>query len=325
LDNSTSIHSEIKQNSRQTPCDVLIIGAGPAGLTAGLYAARAGRSVLLMEQLSPGGQAATTWRVDNYPGVPQVNGMDLMMRMDEQARGFGVEVISSQAAALEPATTGAPHQVMTSSGPLWARTVIITTGAIPKLLSIPGESEFRGRGVSYCATCDGAFFRDQPVAVIGGGNTALEEAEFLTRFASKIYLVHRRNEFRADKIIQQQVLNHPKIEVVTPYIPKEIRGSREVTGLLLEERGNQNCRELEVKGVFIFVGLTPQTDFLKSVITLDQDGYIVTGPDLTTSVSGVFAAGDCRANYSKQIIVAAGEGAVAAIMADRYLQNQSHV
>ncbi len=301
----------------ELPYDVLIVGAGPAGLTAGLYAARAGRSVAILEQFSPGGQAATTWRVDNYPGVPEVNGAELMMRMAEQTRGFGVEVISQQVIALEP---GHPHAVQTTAGKTYGRSIILATGATPKHLGIPGEKDFRGRGVSYCATCDGAFFRNQPIAVIGGGNTALEEAEFLTRFASKIYLVHRRNEFRADRIIQEHVLNHPKIEVVTPYVPKEIKGSMGITKLILEERSGQNCRELEVNGVFVFVGLTPQTDAFANTIRLDAYGYITTTPELSTNVAGIFAAGDCRANVSKQIIVASGEGAVAAIMADRFLQ-----
>ncbi|NTV53764.1 MAG: FAD-dependent oxidoreductase [Candidatus Firestonebacteria bacterium] len=298
--------------------DVLIIGAGPAGLTAALYAARAGRKVTVLEQLGPGGQAATTWRVDNYPGVPQVNGADLMARLHDQVRGFGVHFVSGQALGLEP---GELHTVRTTEGFLSAHAVIIATGATPRRLGIPGELELRGRGVSYCATCDGAFFKGQPLAVIGGGNTALEEAEFLLRFASKIYLVHRRTEFRADRCVQG-ILQHPQVEVVTPYTPREIHGSETVSGLLVEERGGQACRELDVKGVFIFVGLTPQTEAFREVLTLDPAGYIVTTTDFATSVPGVFAAGDCRVNYSKQIVVAAGEGAVAAVVAERYLEKK---
>jgi thioredoxin reductase (NADPH) len=297
--------------------DVLVIGAGPAGLTAALYAARAGRNVKVLEQLAPGGQAATTWRVDNYPGVPQVNGADLMVRLHEQVRGFGVAFISTQALGLEP---GAPHRVKTSEGVISAHAVIVATGAASRRLGIPGEDTFRGRGVSYCATCDGAFFKDQPIAVIGGGNTALEEAEFLLRFASKIYLVHRRTEFRADRCVQG-ILHHPKVEVITPFTPKEILGEDMVTGLMLDERGGQACRALEVKGVFVFVGLTPQTDFVHPVLERDEAGFIKTDSDMTTSVPGILAAGDCRANYAKQIVVASGEGAVAAIRVDRYLQS----
>jgi thioredoxin reductase (NADPH) len=297
--------------------DVLVIGAGPAGLTAALYAARAGRAVTVLEQLGPGGQAATTWRVDNYPGVPQVNGADLMVRLHEQVRGFGVFFVSAQVLGLEP---GNPHRVRTSAGVFSAHAVIVATGATSRRLGIPGEDALRGRGVSYCATCDGAFFKGQPIAVIGGGNTALEEAEFLLRFASKIYLIHRRTEFRADRCVQG-ILHHPQVEVITPYIPTEIRGTDCVSSLLVEERGGQACREIEVKGVFVFVGLTPLTEFVSPVLERDAEGFILTGSDMATSVPGILAAGDCRANYAKQIVVAAGEGAVAAIRADRYLQS----
>jgi thioredoxin reductase (NADPH) len=305
------------QSTHPLLSDVLVIGAGPAGLTAALYAARAGRSVTVLEQLGPGGQAATTWRVDNYPGVPQVNGADLMARLHEQVRGFGVHFTGATALGLE---AGAPHRVLTSNGVMSAHAVIVATGATSKRLGIPGEDAFRGRGVSYCATCDGAFFKGQPIAVVGGGNTALEEAEFLLRFASKIYLIHRRTEFRADRCVHG-ILQHPRVEVVTPYVPKEIRGLESVASVFLEERGGQACREIEVAGVFVFVGVTPQTDFVSPVLERNPEGYVVTGDDMTTAVPGILAAGDCRANYAKQIVVAAGEGAVAALRADRHLQS----
>jgi len=300
--------------------DVIIVGAGPAGLTAGLYAIRAGRSVLLIEQLTPGGQAATTWQVDNYPGIPHVNGAELMMKIDGQARELGLKIISDQVTGLVP---GKVHQVKCAGNEYQGRAVILATGAVPRKLGIPGEEEFRGRGVSYCATCDGAFFRDVPVAVVGGGNTALEEAAFLTRFASKVYIIHRREQFRADKIIQEHVLVNPKIETVTPFVPYRIVGdAKGVTGVEIGPRGGQECCHLEIKGIFIFTGLTPQTGVFQDVLVLDDDGYIQTNPDLQTNQTGIFAAGDCRANKVKQIVVAAGEGATAAVLADRYLQNQ---
>jgi len=300
--------------------EVAIVGGGPAGLTAGLYAARAGRSTVLLEQTAPGGQAMTTWRVDNYPGLPRVNGAELMLRMVEQTREHDLPILTRQVTAWIP---GVLHRLVTPDGDLQARALILATGAKPRRLHIPGEDTYHGRGVSYCATCDGAFFRDMPVAVIGGGNTALEEAEFLTRFASKIYLVHRREQFRADHVIQQQVLRHPKIEVLTPYVPREIRGDSAVQSLRLEPRGGGACRELPVRGVFIFVGLTPQTEFVRGLLDTDPDGYILTQPNFAASQPGVFAAGDCRANVLKQIVVAAGEGAAAAMMADRYLSEFS--
>lgn len=298
--------------------DIIIVGAGPAGLTAGLYAVRSGRSVVLLEQLASGGQAATTWQVDNYPGVPHVNGAELMKTIDQQVRELGLQILSDPVEGLTP---GEIKRVQGAAAVYRGRTVILATGALPRKMEIPGEEEYRGRGVSYCATCDGAFFRDLPVAVIGGGNTALEEAEFLTRFASKVYLIHRRAEFRADKMVQDQVLKNPKIEIVTPFVPYDILGDgKSVTSLAVGPRNSRECRQLSVKGVFFFIGLTPQTAVFRDVLDLDEAGYIRTNQDLETSAGGVFAAGDCRANKVKQIVVAAGEGATAAIMADRHLQ-----
>ena len=297
--------------------DVAVVGAGPAGLTAALYAARAGRSVRICERATPGGQAATTWRVDNYPGAPEVNGADLVQKMADQATGFGAQYAFLDVERFEPGD--GVHRLHAQGGMLEARTVIIATGAAPRQLRVPGEDKLLGRGVSYCATCDGAFFRDVPVAVVGGGNAALEEAEFLTRFASKVYIVHRREHFRADRWVQEHVLAHPKIETVTPYTPREILGDDAVTGMLLDRRGGTECRELPVQAVFVFVGYRPRTEFLTGVLDLSETGYVRTGPDLAASVPGVFAAGDCRENLVKQIVVAAGEGAAAAVAADRYL------
>lgn len=298
--------------------DIAIIGAGPAGLTAGLYAIRTGRRVKLFEQFSPGGQAATTWQVDNYPGLPHINGAELMMKMEAQAKELGLEVELQQVKGLE---AGTPHLLHCADGTVRAKTVIMATGASPKLLNIPGEKEYRGKGVSYCATCDGAFFRNVPVVVVGGGNTALEEADFLTRFASKVYLVHRREQFRADKIIQDHVLKNPKLEIMTPYVLEEINGDGQgVQSVNLSYRGTRECKQLDVQGVFIFVGLTPQNAPFQNTLACNDDGYFKTSHALSTSVSGIFAAGDCRDNTLKQIVVAAGEGATAAMMADRYIQ-----
>lgn len=302
------------------PFDILIIGGGPAGLTAGLYAIRTGRSVLLLEQFIPGGQAVNTWRIDNYPGLAHISGPDLIQKIESQVRELGMAIETASVTGLTP---GSPHTVHSSTGDFLARTVVLATGAKPKTLGIPGEREYVGRGVSYCGTCDGPFFRNQTVAVIGGGNTALEEADFLTRFASKVYLVHRRNQFRADKIVQDHVLKNPKIEVLTPFVPQEVLGdSQGVNSLKIGPRDQPECRDLEVRGVFVFVGWSPQTDLVRQVVACDAEGYIQTDPQLMTSVPGIFAAGDCRANPLKQIVVAAGEGAIAVVMADRFLTTQ---
>lgn len=298
--------------------DIAIIGAGPAGLTAGLYAVRTGRSVALLEQMAPGGQAATTWRVDNYPGLPHINGSELMMKIEAQTRELGLSAEMGSVTGIIP---GPPHRIQLSDGELKAKTVVIASGAKPKYLNIPGEQEYRGRGVSYCGTCDGPFFKGVPVAVVGGGNTALEEADYLTRFASKVYLIHRREQFRADKIIQDHVLKNPKIEAITPYVPQDVLGDEKgVTMLRINPRGEPVCRDLEVKGVFVFVGWNPQTEVFTKTLDHTPEGYLKTDHILMTSVPGIFAAGDCRDNALKQIIVAAGEGATAAVMADRHIQ-----
>jgi thioredoxin reductase (NADPH) len=300
--------------------DILIVGGGPAGLTAGLYAVRTGRTVLLLEQFVPGGQVGNTWRIDNYPGLAHIAGPELMQKMESQVKELGLAIETATVTGL---TAGSPHRVHTSTRDFQARTVVLAIGAKPKTLGITGEREYLGRGVSYCGTCDGPFFRNLPVAVIGGGNTALEEADYLTRFASKVYLVHRRNQFRADKIVQDHVLKNKKIEVLTPFVPQEILGdSQGVTSLKIGPRDQPECRDLEVKGVFVFVGWSPQTDPFRKVVAHDAEGYIQTDPNLMTSVPGIFAAGDCRANPLKQIVVAAGEGATAAVMADRFLVAQ---
>jgi thioredoxin reductase (NADPH) len=305
------------RSSAPAAFDLAIIGAGPAGLTAGLYAARAGRSVVILEQLAPGGQAMNTWRVDNYPGLPEIHGADLMAKLEAQVRNFQVLIQNTQVTRIIP---GPSHCLQTTEGEIAAGAVVIASGAVPRALGIPGEEHYRGRGVSYCATCDGAFFRNMPVAVIGGGNTALEEAEYLTRFASDVYLVHRREQFRADKLLQTQVLANPKIKVIAPYAPLAVQGVEQVKSLLLEHANSREKRTLDVEGVFVFVGSNPQTGFLAGLLEMDDRGYIITRPDLSTHVPGIFAAGDCRAHNVKQIVVAAGEGATAAVMADHYLR-----
>ena len=298
--------------------DVIIIGAGPAGLTAGLYTGRARLKTLILEKATSGGQAATTDLIENYPGFPDgVGGFQLTELMKQQALEFGAEIRE-----ITPVSTieveGDDRIVKTEDESFTAKTVIIASGTEPKVLGIPGEDELRGRGVSYCATCDGAFYRDKVVAVIGGGNAAVEEAIFLTRFASKVYIVHRRDELRADKIVQERAFANDKIEIVWDSHLKKVLGTGKVEEMVVENKNTAERTSYPVDGVFFYIGTVPNTVFCESVVDMDTRDFIVTDERLQTSVAGIFAAGDCRANLLKQVAVAVGEGALAAVEAERY-------
>jgi thioredoxin reductase (NADPH) len=303
--------------------DVLIIGGGPAGLTAGLYASRAKLKTLLVERLILGGQVMTTTKVENYPGFPGgIDGPDLMVRFQEHCHEFGLETITGEVTGL--ADLGAVKEVTVDERVIRTRSVIITTGAEPRKLGVPNEGAFTGRGVSYCATCDGAFFRNVPVAIAGGGDTAAEEALFLSRFASKVYLVHRRDQLRATKVLQERLLAHDKIEPVWNSVISEVIGEASgVTGLVLTDQSGGNRRRLEVAGLFVAIGVIPKAHFLAGVVDLDTEGYILTDAECRTSMPGVFAAGDVRKKILKQIATAVGDGAVAAIVAEKYLDEQA--
>jgi len=301
--------------------DVVIIGGGPAGLTAGLYTSRARLRSLLIERMIMGGQVMTTTKVENYPGFPGgIDGPDLMMRFQEHCQEFGLEVTYGE---VENLVDEGDIKVLTVDGkPLRTRTVIITTGAEPAKLDIPGEQEFTGRGVSYCATCDGAFFRDVPVAIVGGGDTAAEEALFLTRFASKVSIIHRRDELRATQLLQDRLEANPKVEILWNRTVRRVEG--DPAGLkravLADGEGN-DAETLEVEGLFIAIGVTPKAHFLAEILDLDEEGYILTDAECRTSITGVFAAGDVRKKILKQIATAVGDGAVAAIMTEKYLED----
>jgi len=299
--------------------DVLIIGGGPAGLTAGLYTSRAKLKTLLVERMILGGQVMTTTKVENYPGFPGgIDGPDLMVRFQEHCQEFGLETVTAEVSGL--VDLGREKIVTVDDRKIRTRTVIITTGAEPSKLGIPGEIEFTGRGVSYCATCDGAFFRNVPVAIIGGGDTAAEEALFLSRFASKVYLIHRRNELRATKVLQERIFANEKIEPVWGCVVEQVVGDNTgVTGLELRNLQNDATRTLNVDGMFVAIGVTPKAHFLADILELDRDGYILTDADCCTSMPGVFAAGDVRKKILKQIATAVGDGAIAAIVAEKYL------
>ncbi len=302
--------------------DLIIIGGGPAGLTAGLYAARSQLRTILLERLSPGGQVLTTDWVENYPGFPDgISGFELVERMKSQAEKFGLEMRTLEVTGLE--LSGQHRNVVTDKGPLPTRAIILACGATPRKLGIEGESLLTGRGVSYCATCDGPFFRDHEVAVIGGGDTAVEEAIYLTRFASKVYLIHRRDELRAIKLLQDRAMAEEKIAFLWDTIPTRIDGETGVEGVGLRNLKTGEESRLPVHGVFVFVGYSPNNEIVKGLLELDESGFVLTSDNMETSVPGVFAAGDIRSKLLRQISTAVGEGATAAFAAERYLESFS--
>jgi thioredoxin reductase (NADPH) len=299
---------------------VIIIGGGAAGLTAGLYASRAQLKTILLESMIPSGQAYMTERIENYPGFPDgIAGRELIERFTQQATRFGLEI--HQFTAVDRVEAAGEKKVVHAGEKRFsASALIIATGAQWQKLGIPGEEEFTGKGISYCATCDGAFFKDQAVAVVGGGDTALEDALYLGRLARKVYVIHRRDQLRAQKILQRKALEEPKIEFLLHTVVKEIRGEGVVKTLLLENLKDAEQKELAVSGAFIAVGQRPNTDLVRGVLALDDIGYIITDQDCATSVAGIFAAGDVRKKGLRQITTAVGDGALAAAAAERYIE-----
>jgi thioredoxin reductase (NADPH) len=300
--------------------DLIIIGAGPAGLTAGLYAARARLKTLMLEKLSPGGQVLMTDWVENYPGFPDgISGFELMDKMRRQAEKFDLVIENQEVSRLE--LSPGKKVVVTDKGNLETRALILTSGATPRKLGIEGEDLLTGKGVSYCATCDGPFYRDQEVALIGGGDTAVEEAIFLTRFAAKIHLIHRRDELRATKLLRERVMALDQVHIMWDTVPTRIVGDTEVKGVDLKNVKTGKTSHLPVQGVFVFVGYIPNTELVKDQLELDTLGFVVTNNDMQTSVPGVFAAGDIRSKILRQIATAVGEGATAAFAVERYLES----
>ena len=304
---------------------VLIIGSGPAGYTAAIYAARAALAPVLIEGLQPGGQLTITTEVENWPGDVTVQGPDLMVRMAEQARHVGAELVSDIVTHVD--TSARPFVVTCDSGAVWhAETLIICTGAQARWLGIESETKFRGFGVSACATCDGFFFRNKVVAVVGGGNTAVEEAMFLTNFASKVHLVHRRGELRADKTNQARLFANPKVEMHWNADIADVEGSEApltVTGVVLRDTVTGATRPLACDGLFIAIGHVPATQLFVEKLAMDAAGYLVTAPDSTaTSVPGIFAAGDVKDKVYRQAVTAAGMGCMAALEAERFIAHK---
>ena len=298
---------------------LIILGGGPAGLTAGLYAARDRLQVILVEKGVEGGQVLVTDWIDNYPGFPEgLSGFDLIEKMAAQAKRFELETKSANVVKVE--LTEAKKKLIFESGEeLTCQALIICTGARPNKLGIPGEQEFKGRGVSFCATCDGPFFRDQEILVVGGGDTAIQEADFLTKFASKVTVIHRRDELRATKVLQEKTFANGRIEFIWNSNVVAIEGEKEVERVRIRNNNGEE-REIAASGIFILIGTIPNSEILPlEQLGADESGFVITDNEMRTKVDGVMAAGDIRSKRVRQVINAAGEGAVAAIAAEHYL------
>lgn len=298
--------------------DVVIIGGGPAGLTAGIYTARARLRSLLIEKAAPGGWIVNAGVVENYPGFPQgISGMELADLMNEQAAKFGMETLTAEVTGLE--LKGEQKLVRTTEGDIVAKAVIIAGGSDRAKLGVPGEEEFMGRGVAFCAVCDAYFYRDLPVVVVGGGNAAINEALELSKFASKVTVIHRRQELRATRILQERAFAEPKIEFLWNTVVEAIEGGDVVERLRLRNVLSGEKSTLDISGIFVATGTKPNTDYLKGVLPLDASGAITTNEKMETEVSGIFAAGDIRSNSIRQVAAAIGDGAVAAIYAEKFI------
>ncbi|OLA76521.1 MAG: thioredoxin-disulfide reductase [Candidatus Melainabacteria bacterium 35_41] len=306
----------------QLEFDTVILGGGPAGLSAGIYASRGAVSTAIVDMNMFGGQPSNYLELENYPGFQVVGGYDLMEKFEEHADKFGVKKFPMQEIQSIDLNS---KRIITSENEFTAKTIIIATGAQPMKLGVPGEKEFVGRGVSYCAVCDGAFYRNKVVAVVGGGNAAVEEAMYLTKFADKVYLVHRRDELRADKIVQERAFKNEKIEFVWNSIVTEIKGENLVDTVVLENVKTHEVSNLSVNGVFPYIGIVPNVENISGQLLQDAGGFIITDETMATSVEGVFAVGDVRKTPLRQVITAASDGAVGAVYAVKYIETHKEV
>ncbi len=309
----------VSKNKIEKDYDVLIIGGGPAGLTAGIYSARSGLKTLIIEKLAVGGQIFLSDLIENYPGVETASGADLIAIMEKQAKKFGVDFVFEDVMDIKEKDKKFFVKT-TSENEYSGLAIIIATGAKYKELGIPGEAKFKGRGVSNCATCDGAFYKNMDVAVIGGGDTAIQEAIFLTKFAKNVYVIHRRDKLRATKILQDNAFKNPKIKFIFDSIVEEITGNNTVENIKIKNLKTNEIKILPVSGVFVFIGLVPNTEFLKNIIELNEQGYIKTDNEMNTSKLGIFACGDCVQKKLRQVVTAAGDGALAAYSAMHYIE-----
>lgn len=302
--------------------DLIILGAGPAGLTAGIYASRASLNVLIIEKGIEGGQIANTVDVENYPGIKNISGMELGMTMRAQAEEFGCAFAMDEIVSVE--LEGETKKVVGKFGEYEGKTLLIAAGASPRLMGAKGEEEFSGRGVSYCATCDAAFYQDLEVYVVGGGNSAVEEALFITRFAKKVHIIHRRDKLRATEAVQEKAFANEKIEFIWDSTVEEVKGDKIVNEIVIKNLKTgkvTNIKPDEPFGLFVFIGYVPQTEIFKDKIEL-ENGYIKTDEEMKTNIEGVFAAGDIRVKNIRQVVTAAADGAIAALSADRYIDEK---
>lgn len=303
--------------------DVVIVGAGPAGMCAGMYAGRAMLKTVVLERIEPGGELLNTEVIEDYPGFEHVLGRDLAIKFADHAAKFGAEFKNGVTVESVQRQDDGSFVTRTESGDVYASpVVIITAGGTPIKLGIPGEAEYAGKGVSYCAICDGAFFRRQTIAVVGGGDAATEEADFLTRYADKVYLIHRRDELRASKILQKRLFENPKIEVIWNSTVEEVMGDAQglVSSLKLRDVNTNETRDLAATGLFVFVGFRPNTGIIDGHVDHDEMGYLVTDFNMQTSMRGLFAAGDLRSQLTRQVTTAVGDATTAAIAAEKYLK-----
>jgi thioredoxin reductase (NADPH) len=300
-------------------CDVAVIGAGPAGLTAGIYSGRARLKTLVFEEMMPGGQVVVTSHIENYPGAGSTTGAELVAAIQEQMVSFGAELRTGSVRGIEVTEGGL--LVNAGSEPVEAKAVILATGTGYRKLGVPGEAEFLGRGVSYCATCDGPFYKDMEIAVVGGGDSALQEALYLTGFAKRVYLIHRRDQFRAVPILQERVRANEQIECFCSTVVERINGATGVESIDIRNVKTDETATHPVSGVFLFVGLDPKTGFVKDLVETNAEGFIVTDQEMKTNVKGILAAGDCREKLLRQISTAVGDGATAAFAAQRLIED----
>lgn len=303
--------------------DVIIVGAGPAGMTAGMYAGRSMLKTVVLERGAAGGELLNTETIEDYPGFEHIEGWDLAQRFENHAKKFGAEFRQTTVTTLKKLPDGS-FEAETDSGDIFhAPTAIVTAGGTPIRLGVPGETEYAGKGVSYCAICDGAFFKGHTIAVVGGGDAAVEEADFLTRYAAKVYLIHRRNEFRASKLLQKRLLENPKVEVIWDTLVDRVEADEQgfVNNLKLHNVKTAVASDLAVTALFVFIGFRPNTGIIDGHVDHDEMGYLLTDVNMETSIAGMFAAGDVRAQLTRQVTTAAGDGTTAAIAAEKYLSS----
>lgn len=304
--------------------DILIIGAGPAGMTAAIYGQRGGKKTIVFDKLSYGGQVINTAEVANYPGIPNMTGLDFADKTYNQMKDLGAEMSYEEISEIRDADKPIKTVITTSGKEYQCKAIIIATGSSPRPLGVENEDRFRGAGISYCATCDGAFFRDKTVAVCGGGNTALEDAEVLSDIAEKVYLVHRRDEFRADATNVKRVKSKKNVELVLDSVVTAIKGERFIQGIEVENKKTGEKRELKIDGLFVAIGQMPENDIFKDVVKLNKAGYVEAGEDCLTGTDGIFTAGDCRAKKVRQITTAVSDGAIAALAAIEHINKTEY-